>query len=242
MNQRLQISIPEACSQNWDAMSPVGDGRYCSSCQKQVKDFSAFSNVELQQWFQLHTDEKSCGRFTQAQLAPVTADPRKINPLAYLKSKLFIASLLALPVAIKASTSNMPVKARIELTPMFNTKAAENHLEEHSHPADTTTKLKGTVIDANDKTILSGAIVEIKGTNKRVLTDVKGNFEIDLLSLDVKADPILVVNSIGYETIEQKIDLQSSIPLKITMSEMVVGGICIKRPNIFQRFIGVFRK
>jgi hypothetical protein len=38
--QKLQISIPEPCHENWHTMTPTQQGRFCNACAKEVVDFS----------------------------------------------------------------------------------------------------------------------------------------------------------------------------------------------------------
>ena len=34
--QKLQLSIPEPCHENWQQMTPTEQGRYCNACAKEV--------------------------------------------------------------------------------------------------------------------------------------------------------------------------------------------------------------
>jgi hypothetical protein len=40
------LHIPTPCHENWDAMTPRGDGRHCASCAKTVVDLTALSPAE----------------------------------------------------------------------------------------------------------------------------------------------------------------------------------------------------
>ncbi|MFY7839164.1 MAG: hypothetical protein ACOVP7_02760, partial [Lacibacter sp.] len=47
----FQINIAEPCHENWNKMSPVEQGRFCGSCQKNVIDFTTKSDEEIITFF-----------------------------------------------------------------------------------------------------------------------------------------------------------------------------------------------
>ncbi len=78
--QKLQLSIPEPCHENWQNMTPTDQGRYCNSCAKPVVDFSMMSDYEVLNYFSTRTDEKVCGRALPTQLdrdMTMPRDPKK---------------------------------------------------------------------------------------------------------------------------------------------------------------------
>lgn len=83
----------------------------------------------------------------------------------------------------------------------------------------------GVVMDANTKETLIGATVKLKGTDSGTVTDVDGNFSIDVTS----NKDILEVSYIGYKTVQRvvedlgvlKIELPSDTEL---LNEVVVVG------------------
>lgn len=66
MNSKIKISIPEPCHENWIEMSPTEKGRFCSSCQKYVIDFTKSSDREISKIF--NNNKNICGRFLDSQL------------------------------------------------------------------------------------------------------------------------------------------------------------------------------
>ena len=51
MTHIKNISIPQPCSQSWQQMTPVEQGRHCESCCKTVVDFTPMSNDEIKDFW-----------------------------------------------------------------------------------------------------------------------------------------------------------------------------------------------
>lgn len=66
-NKITQASLNFTCNQNWDAMEPVAEGRFCSTCQKKVYDLTN-ENVAYFVKILKENDNKICGRFSSDQL------------------------------------------------------------------------------------------------------------------------------------------------------------------------------
>ncbi|MBZ4042669.1 hypothetical protein [Flavobacterium hibisci] len=64
-----KITIPKPCNENWNSMSPDKNGRFCSSCNKTVIDFSKMENPEIQKYFTENSGKESiCGHFKMNQI------------------------------------------------------------------------------------------------------------------------------------------------------------------------------
>ena len=62
------ITVPKPCSQNWDNMQDVNEGKFCSACEKTVYDLTGLSDEELIRFL----NEKGkgvCGKFRNEQLS-----------------------------------------------------------------------------------------------------------------------------------------------------------------------------
>jgi hypothetical protein len=64
----MKLHIPQPCPAVWDEMLPMGDGRYCGSCQKIVVDFSAMDDREIRSWFMSLKGQAVCGRVAARNL------------------------------------------------------------------------------------------------------------------------------------------------------------------------------
>src|ERR1051325_10348242 len=62
------ISLSYQCPKKWGSMSPADGGRFCSDCQKVVRDFSKAAVAELQKTIPSNCEEELCGNFHAYQL------------------------------------------------------------------------------------------------------------------------------------------------------------------------------
>lgn len=231
MNERLAISIPKSCPENWAGMSPVAGGSYCSSCQKSVIDFSNFNEKALQEWFQQHQDEKVCGRFFKNQLALQPEELKKANVWTVLSTRILAAAVLMFPFTLKASPNTSIQKQKIEAVPGTERSSAPKAFEKQTQPADSLSTIKGVVWDKNIKGTVAGAEVRIKGTGIKALTDSNGNFQISL-NKDIK--PVLMISHPGYQAYEQEVRAEKGKLVTIRLSQdasMLMGEVCITRKS-----------
>jgi hypothetical protein len=65
-----KIKIQNPCEEKWNSMSANKKGRFCSSCNKTVVDFTKMENSEIQKYFIENSNDKSiCGyyKFNQVE-------------------------------------------------------------------------------------------------------------------------------------------------------------------------------
>jgi hypothetical protein len=94
-----QFSVPKPCHENWDAMTPAEQGRFCSVCSKSVTDFTQMSNEEIVIYLRQNSGSRVCGRFRNDQLEEQVAIniPRKV---LYSQTKFINVFLLALLISM----------------------------------------------------------------------------------------------------------------------------------------------
>ncbi len=85
--------------------------------------------------------------------------------------------------------------------------------------------ITGTIIDSNDKEAMIGANIMEKGTSNGTVTDLDGKFSLTVAS----PASVLVISSIGYQTIEISIGQKTSFNLEMKedselLDEVVVVG------------------
>lgn len=63
----MKITIPNACHENWDAMTPSEKGKFCAVCSKHVHDFRNDTDEELLQFAESNPKD-ICGTFNEHQI------------------------------------------------------------------------------------------------------------------------------------------------------------------------------
>lgn len=66
------MPIGKKCSQK-------AEGKFCSSCEKVVVDFSKMSDAKIHEYFLAYKDQKTCGRFLQSQVDRALHPSKKTN-------------------------------------------------------------------------------------------------------------------------------------------------------------------
>jgi hypothetical protein len=97
----FKISIPTPCHEDWNKMSPNGNGpiaigRYCGSCEKTVIDFTNKKSDEIKSIL-VNATEQVCGRFKKSDVYQATAE---ITPELHIKNSWFKSKWLAITAII----------------------------------------------------------------------------------------------------------------------------------------------
>jgi hypothetical protein len=219
MKQKIQISIPEPCNEGWQNMKPVEKGRFCSSCQKTVLDFTYLSDNEIINL--VSKNDSLCGRINVSQLNRNLIETKtKSNYFGY-----FSTSVLAfLGLGTESSfAQEKPVTEQTDLK--YLNKAT-----------DSVTKITvtGVVTDSLAKPF-PGVSVTIKNTSIGTQTNEKGSF-----SMKANLGDILEFSFLGYEDKEMIIK-SNIINVQLNNPNLNIEGflISVKKRTFFGR---LFRK
>lgn len=211
-NTAIQISIPQPCHEDWQAMTPADKGRFCDKCMKNVMDFTAKTDREI--LYAYAKDSKLCGRFRNDQLDRDIAVVEK-------KSTVWLATTSAIMTLVGVESNEVLAQEKQK------TEQHENFmLGKMIAPVKPQTKvIKGVVSDNVGP--IPGANVVIKGTKTSTQTDIDGNF-----SMEAKENDVIVVSFLGLETLEKKVTNNNFYKIELKQSENQLMGevfVCKKR-------------
>ncbi len=208
MKNELKLSINSPCGETFENFTPTTRGGFCSSCSKEVVDFTSMTDQEIVNFFD-HNNGKACGRFHESQLKSYqlndTINPTYKNYAAIGVIGLSLASFLA------SSPANAQDKKPPQIKVWNQAKDSAKVLDVSKNKSAI---VEGIVSDSNGG--LPGASVLLKGTILGTDTDFDGKFKFPK---PLKAGDVLVISYLGYETVEITIGEWTKNPLKVTMKE-----------------------
>lgn len=205
-SRKVRLSITAPCSEDWNNMSLVSDGRFCNSCNKVVIDFTRYSDDELYRFFSSSKANGTCGRLLSTQL-----EPNKVQGSGF---RIAVGAVFGLVFSSWFLNTTAAVKSKNEafeqMQPSF--KKAKDHVV----LTDTIGVIKGKVIDDEAKMPLPGVTVKINRLNLVVSTDAEGGFVLSSELLAIY--DTIEFNYPGYKV--EKINLGQINLRKEVMVEM----------------------
>jgi hypothetical protein len=219
-----KIRIDHPCGQDWNAMQPEGQSRFCANCQKSVTDFIYASDAEILRKIE-ETGGSLCGRFTPSQMNRNLVPPfeKSARPNLYRWVAGFVLAAGISNSQVKAETTT-PVS--ISAFDRYNETGYPN--EEVDGIAKTGRTIEGKVIDESGKPI-SDATVWLRGLGVASVTDSMGIYSI-MVPDTVNTNSLVVqVSSTGFFEVDTIIDthmlpLQMNLTLKTKELEIYVLG------------------
>jgi len=220
----MKISIPEPCHENWGAMTPNEQGRFCGSCQKTVVDFTNFNAEDIQNYFTKHYGQKVCGRFKNQQLSAINIQiPNTVFNYIPSSRKFALALLIVFGTTLFSCTDNNGNNATIgkvevvdslkrEIDTIENTEIGEiaiKTVNQVKHPVDFLTT-QGEVaypepetmgVPAFEDPIMGDTIIEEPIKHETIKGKVKIN-QIDTLPKLEKN----IIQTMGIMAPDYKID------------------------------------
>lgn len=196
MTNKINISIPEPCHENWQKMTAVEKGKFCGACQKNVYDFTASSDREIIEAY--HKESNLCGRFISNQLNRDLVIPQPKKSI-WLASTSIILSFLSLGNQETKAQEKPKVENSEEVTIIAGgIKKKVNKI------------IAGTISDETGR--LPGVNVIVKGTTRGTSSDFDGNY-----SIEANQGEILIFSFLGMK--EEEVTISSNPLLNIRLKE-----------------------
>lgn len=170
MKKTMQISVPEPCHENWDAMTPTSCGRFCGSCQKVVVDFTTMTDAQILDVFKKAGDATPCGHFLETQLNRTLMEPKPQSIWRRLAGRA--AAIVLLVQSATLATAQQKKLAKVTGIPPkpHQPVTAKKPVRE----------ICGRVVDDRTGSGVEGMIVTIEGTTLQATSLAGGIFRIGL--------------------------------------------------------------
>lgn len=208
MSKRISLSIENPCHEQWSDFTPTANGGFCSSCSKNVVDFTKMSDAEVLAFF-TNKPANMCGRLRTNQLKSYSFQTAPtFNPgLTLLK-----AGFLSLMFALMAKEGSANVIQQ-QISPVYMEHAASMQTAT-PRVADEERIVKGVVRDEVNQP-MAGVSIYLKGSMEGTVTDADGKFEFPR---KLKEGDVLMLSFIGYETMEYTVTAETIDSIEIRLS------------------------
>jgi len=197
--KQISISIPQPCSENWEAMTPNERGRHCDSCNKTIVDFSLFSDKQLVDFF-ASVKGTVCGRIANVQTARVISYTEPQNHFLY---KLLFGSVLTIGIAGSANANYISGQK-----PLIEQYIGVHESDKQPVPTDSIHHyIEGTLTDSTNKDSLPFACVMLTHNGVKIdttYTDINGYYKLHIPDSLQGATLILTASYLGYGNHKQE--------------------------------------
>ncbi len=206
----MKIELQNPCHESWVNMQPTKEGRFCDSCQKEVADFSQFTDTELKAYF-AQAKGTGCGRFHPTQLNRILPNaPKKPR----FMPKWSLSFLLFLGACTKETTPKEQINSVTNSAKeLKKSKFSLFFLEED-------VAISGIVQKEYRKIPLGGVEVRIKGTDFITLTNEEGKFELVAQLPSELQESLILVFSYPHDTREYLLNRNEFAETKVYYIEL----------------------
>jgi hypothetical protein len=210
MSEKIKLSIPQPCHEDWNKMTPAAQGKFCNSCSKEVIDFTNMSDQQLVAFFK--KPGGVCGRFREEQLDHEMSIPRKRIPWA---KYLFQVSLPALLFSFRAAaqTSKPKLTGDTICVPVKHPLMLGKPVAITHYPP-----INGIIKDESNNPVPFVTVL-VKGTQKGITCNAEGKFQLDISR---QLPVTLVVSGVGF--VEREVVISSETPV-VKMERSVMGSL-----------------
>ena len=213
MINKIKISILKPCGENWETMTLSEKGKFCASCQKNVIDFTSFSDREIVKYY--NKNSKVCGRFTTEQLNRNLVLPKEKGSMWMIAASSILAFL-----GLGNQTAKAQEVLKMEQTDEKIPVEKIQETKKNKTSKNKTAIISGIVTDG--KIPLPGVYISVKGSKIQTSTDLNGNYTIE-----AKKRAVLVFSFIGFKSLEKKISESKEINIALKEEAMTMGEVII---------------
>ncbi|MFD2554779.1 carboxypeptidase-like regulatory domain-containing protein [Sphingobacterium tabacisoli] len=209
----MSIKIPKKCNEPWDGMSPTADGKFCSTCNLEVIDFTDWKTEDIISYVQ-ESSTKVCGRISRTQSAPD-------YKLLFLNTQQLSRFGFGLALSGLLFTQSLAAESHV-----IDTTGV--HLQHQQNLRDSIT-IQGVVTDQSGRPLAEVAIRNLL-TNELFKTDKEGRFIFKFPSIyNLKSLPLLIVY-IGYKRVNINHNLLNNENINVKLEEDIqeIGEVIIE--------------
>lgn len=174
MEKYYSLRIPEPCHEDWSLMTPSDKGRFCSSCDKTVIDFTVMSDYQIKDFLLMSQGKKLCGHVKISQLDLIHIKiPIQVLSRYHLGHRSFLLALL-----IVMGTTLMSCKDDHGNKQKINQVEVVDSLNTNNEVTFITGGFGSPLTDPNDLVNCSSATQKDKQEQEDVVIAVMGNLPI----------------------------------------------------------------
>ena len=235
--QKYVLKIDNPCSEDWNTMTENEQGKFCSSCSKNVTDFTSLSNSEILAIYDKNP-VKHCGRLTKSQLENGIIQEEINRSTNILK---VAAGLILALISKDAISSNVKAKptSRFVVQNTINPDSMSNNNINIVEQDSLQNTIEGVLIDSSNNDPMPFANVVIKGTKIGVISDFDGRFTLQIPDSIKSENIMIVISSLGYQTTQILIDRtilpKEELVFMIPSDMVFMGDVVIVKKKWWQR-------
>lgn len=228
MKKNITLNVSNPCSQNWENFKITTFGGFCTSCNKEVIDFTRMQDDEMINYI-TQSSPHICGRFYSYQLKAFKDSLQfNLQPGYKLLAAGLLCLLLSFVVKLGIAQSNegiSVISSKLNY-PVTHSAIVQEHI------------VKGIVKSDEDNAPLAGVNIYLKGTSIGTFSDESGRFEFPQ---KLHTGDILIFSFIGLQTqelvitdaISEFVEIRMVYDTSIILGEVSVddGSIIIPRKN-----------
>lgn len=204
MKTKVNLAIKTPCSENFNEFKKTKTGGFCSSCKKDVIDFTKMTSSEIINYFKTKNTATTCGRFYNHQLKNTyeTTPKRKLSFLSGLG-----LACLSLFTFGSAQAQKITFKKEIK--------------EEKKDII-----VKGIITETGSP--LPGVSILLQGTTRGTETDFDGKFKFPH---SLKKGDVLIFSYLGFKTKKVVItdkkhanNIALNLEIDLTLDDVILMG------------------